>query len=79
MVELIEKVRQERDSLGGIIECFALNLPPGVGDPIFGGMEPPRLASIVYSIPPLCRVFLLVRVLMPAVCVVRSIMIFFLF
>ncbi len=51
MVELIEKVRQERDSLGGIIECFALNLPPGVGDPIFGGMEP-RLASIVYSIPP---------------------------
>ncbi len=50
MVELIEKVRQERDSLGGIIECFALNLPPGVGDPIFGGMEP-RLASIVYSIP----------------------------
>ncbi|HHY14499.1 MAG TPA: chorismate synthase [Firmicutes bacterium] len=50
MVELIEAVRQEGDSLGGMIECFALGLPAGLGDPMFGGMKS-RLASIVYGIP----------------------------
>ncbi len=50
MVKSIAAAQKDRDSLGGIIECFALNLPPGLGDPIFGAMES-RLASIIYSIP----------------------------
>ncbi len=38
------------DSLGGVVECAVLNLPAGLGDPMFGGMEN-RIASIVFGIP----------------------------
>lgn len=50
MIAAMEQVRREKDSLGGIIQCFGLGLPAGVGDPIFGGVEP-RLASILFGIP----------------------------
>ncbi len=50
MVDLIEKVRTQGDSLGGIVQCFALGLPAGLGDPMFGGVES-RLASLFYGIP----------------------------
>jgi len=33
MVELIELVREEGDSVGGIIECIALGMPAGVAIP----------------------------------------------
>lgn len=38
------------DSLGGVVECAVLNLPAGLGDPMFGGMEN-RIAAIVFGIP----------------------------
>lgn len=50
MSELIEKVRDEKDSIGGVIECAVLNLPAGLGDPMFDGMEN-RIARIVFGIP----------------------------
>ncbi len=36
MVSLIKKTLEEGDSLGGIIECAAKNVPVGLGEPIFG-------------------------------------------
>lgn len=50
MMAAIETARREQDSLGGIIECFGLGLPAGLGDPIFEGLKS-RLASILYGIP----------------------------
>lgn len=50
MQEAIEKAHQEMDSIGGIIECAVIGLPPGLGDPIFDGMEN-RIARLVFGIP----------------------------
>ncbi len=50
MMELVEKVRSQGDSLGGVVQGFVLGLPKGLGDPIFGGVES-RLASLFFAIP----------------------------
>ena len=50
MRNAIVKAKQNQDSLGGIVECFIINLPAGIGEPIFGGVES-KIASIVYGIP----------------------------
>ena len=50
MREIIAQARAEGDSVGGIIECAAVGLPAGLGEPMFGGMES-RIARIVYGIP----------------------------
>jgi chorismate synthase len=50
MIAEIDKARQDKDSLGGIIECAAVGLPPGLGEHIFGGMEN-RISSLIFGIP----------------------------
>ena len=50
MKEAIEKTRREGDSLGGLIECAAIGVPAGLGDPMFDGVEN-RIAGIVFGIP----------------------------
>ena len=50
MREVIEKAKQDGDSVGGIIECSVTGLPAGLGEPMFGGMES-RIAQIMYGIP----------------------------
>ena len=50
MLSEIEKAKEAGDSLGGIIECTVHGLPPGIGDPMFGGMEN-RISGIIFGIP----------------------------
>jgi chorismate synthase len=40
----------DRDSIGGIVECTARNVPAGLGGPLFDGVEP-LLAHALLSIP----------------------------
>lgn len=50
MEQAIIEVKEEEDSLGGIIETAILNLPTGIGAPFFDSVES-RLSSIMFSIP----------------------------
>lgn len=50
MAALIEQVRKDCDSVGGVVECAVLGLPVGIGEPMFMGLES-RIAQIVFGIP----------------------------
>ena len=39
MIELIEDVRREGDSVGGLVEVVSKGVPPGLGSPVFNKME----------------------------------------
>lgn len=50
MKELILNARNELDSVGGVIEGAAINLPAGIGSPFFYSVES-HLAHMLFSIP----------------------------
>lgn len=39
MIALIESARDDEDSVGGIIEVVARNVPPGLGEPVFDKLD----------------------------------------
>jgi chorismate synthase len=50
MIERIKEARKDGDSLGGIVECVARNVPPGLGEPVFDKLEA-DLAKAMLSLP----------------------------
>lgn len=50
MISLIERIRDEGDSVGGVIECVVRGIPPGLGEPVFDKLEA-DLAKAMLSIP----------------------------
>ncbi|MBP3407079.1 MAG: chorismate synthase [Kiritimatiellae bacterium] len=50
MKAAIAAARDAGDSVGGVVEAEVRGLPPGIGGPMFGGLEN-RIAQIVFGIP----------------------------
>ena len=50
MEACILEARKEKDSVGGIVECAAIGLPAGWGNPFFHSIES-EMASLLFSIP----------------------------
>ncbi len=50
MVQRIEEARKDGDSLGGVVEAVARNVPPGLGEPVFDKLEA-DLAKAMLSLP----------------------------
>ena len=50
MREVVLNAKTEGDSVGGVVECTALNLPVGVGEPLFDALDS-ELAKILFGIP----------------------------
>ncbi len=50
MVALIEEVRKEGNSVGGIVECVVRGVPAGLGEPVFDKLEA-DLAKAMLSLP----------------------------
>lgn len=50
MIELIEQIARQGNSIGGIVECVARNVPKGLGEPVFDKLEA-DIAKGVMSLP----------------------------
>ncbi|MCM0082833.1 chorismate synthase [Geomonas sp. Red32] len=50
MIELISQVRDNKDSVGGVVGCVCRNVPAGLGEPVFDKLEA-LLAHAMLSIP----------------------------
>ncbi|MFQ5418593.1 MAG: chorismate synthase [Myxococcota bacterium] len=50
MIRRIDAARERGDSLGGVVECVARGVPPGLGEPVFDKLEA-DLAKALMSLP----------------------------
>ena len=48
--DAIKQAEMEKDSIGGVVECVAENVPIGLGEPFFDGAES-LISHIIFSIP----------------------------
>ena len=49
MIALIDQIRQEKDSIGGVVECVARHVPKALGEPVFDKLHA-DLAKAMLSI-----------------------------
>jgi len=49
MQNLVQECREKGDSIGGIIRCRVDNVPPGLGEPIYGKLSA-QLSNAIFSI-----------------------------
>jgi len=50
MAQAVTAAQKEKDSVGGLIECMAIGLPVGLGEPYFDSVES-RLSHALFSVP----------------------------
>lgn len=50
MIDLIDAVRKDRDSIGGVCEMVAVGVPPGLGEPVFDKLKA-DLGKALLSLP----------------------------
>ena len=50
MRRVIAEAKADGDSVGGIVECIIRNLPAGLGEPMFDGLEN-QISRIVFAVP----------------------------
>jgi chorismate synthase len=50
MYDEIVNVKNNNDSIGGVIECHIINMKPGIGEPLFDTMEG-EISKLIFSIP----------------------------
>jgi len=50
MREVILEAKHEGDSVGGVVECLAVNLPAGVGSPLFDSLDA-EIAKMLFDVP----------------------------
>jgi chorismate synthase len=50
MIALVEEVRKDRDSIGGVCELVATGVPPGLGEPVFDKLKA-DLGKALLSLP----------------------------
>lgn len=50
MRDAIIQAKENKNSVGGTVECAILNMPPGIGEPFFDSIES-TLAHLLFSVP----------------------------
>lgn len=50
IISAVEKIKAEKDSVGGVVEVAVVNVPAGLGDPFFESIES-QLSHLIFSIP----------------------------
>ncbi|MCL2088396.1 MAG: chorismate synthase [Oscillospiraceae bacterium] len=50
IIAKVKSAMNEKDSIGGVIECAIVGLAPGIGSPIFGGIEN-EIAAMIFAVP----------------------------